>query len=257
MGKKALVFLAATALLLGALSGVAWAHPAYKASSPPSGGSVSSPPSEVWVDFTEQIEGGRLEVFDACGDQVDNGDSTQNLTSDRLTVTLSASRAGTYRVDWSVLGSDGHQTKGSFTFSATVGEAGPGEDPPPEPEPRGGGGGPRGGGGGTDPEPDPAGGGGTARGTESQARGRGPSEGRADTGGSGAGRSGRIGAREDRARGAVAAPGEEAETEPTSDPGIWDGIPLGDFLVALGVAALIGAAGGRIYAGIMGPAPPR
>jgi hypothetical protein len=34
---------------------------------------------------------------------------------------------------------------------------------------------------------------------------------------------------------------------------IWDGIPLGDFAISLVVAALIGAAGGRIYAGIVGP----
>ena len=257
MGSRTLFSLAASAVLFAALSGTALAHPAYKASDPPSGASVSAPPGELWVEFTETIEGGKLEVFDQCGAQVDNGDSTQNLTNDRITVTLSASMQGTYRVDWSVLGSDGHPTRGSFTFSASAGEECPDEEPPPsQGEPRGGTGpGEREGRPGSEQQPIRSGGGGAGprevgREAASSGQGNGP-RGPREAG------DGRTEARTGRAGNAVAAPGDPEENPPAPDPGIWDGIPIGDFLVALGVAALIGAAGGRIYAGIMGPAPRR
>lgn len=255
MGRRKIFSLVAGTVFLAALSGTAWAHPAYKASDPPSGSSVSSPPGELWVEFTETIEGGKLEVFDACDAQVDNGDSTENLTSDRLTVSLSASTQGTYRVDWSVLGSDGHPTRGSFTFSVSGGEECAGEEPPPsQDDPREG----------NQPreredrqgsDPAPVGAPGTDTGRQG---GQGDRPSRADDGTrAGEGREDRTNARRDRTAEAVAAPEDPQESAPTSNPGIWDGIPIGDFLVALGVAAVIGAAGGRIYAGIMGPAPPR
>lgn len=37
---------------------------------------MSSPPSEVWAEFTEPpAPGSTLKVYDGCGAQVDNGDS--------------------------------------------------------------------------------------------------------------------------------------------------------------------------------------
>jgi hypothetical protein len=44
----------------------------------------------------------------------------------------------------------------------------------------------------------------------------------------------------------------QEETPAEAEPGIWD-LPWGDFAVALVIAALIGAVGGFVYAGIMGP----
>lgn len=35
-------------------------------------------------------------------------------------------------------------------------------------------------------------------------------------------------------------------------PSVWEGIPMGAFFVALGLSMVVGAAGGKIYAGIMG-----
>ena len=56
--------------------------------------------------------------------------------------------------------------------------------------------------------------------------------------------------REQRARvpNLLAASDQEQEPKP-----VWDGIELDSFLTGLLLAAIIGAAGGKIYAGIMGP----
>jgi hypothetical protein len=45
-----------------------------------------------------------------------------------------------------------------------------------------------------------------------------------------------------------------AEDEPQLEaPSVWEGIRLEPFLTGLLLAAIIGAAGGKMYAGIMGP----
>jgi hypothetical protein len=44
----------------------------------------------------------------------------------------------------------------------------------------------------------------------------------------------------------------QEEAPATPEPGVWD-LPVGGFAVALVIAALVGAVGGFVYAGIMGP----
>ena len=243
--KRILLLGSASLLIVAALAGVAEAHPAYKDSSPQAGASVGSPPSELWVDFTERIEGGSVTITDPCGDRADHGEDEMNLTSDRLTTGMHGDKAGSYLVQWSVLGSDGHNTRGEFTFTSSSGAECPGTKEP-------------------DPEP-----------KEKPAREREVSRPRTETDD----RSGTTDVRTDRRVAQRDASSENTtrertrrsredtkterdleevaqspvETTETGEKSIWDGIPIGDFLIALGVAALIGAAGGRIYAGIVGP----
>ena len=245
---KRLLFAATAALLLSSLSGTAWAHPAYKDSDPKADATVPAPPTEVWVEFTESIEEGYVHVYDPCGERVDHGEPERNLTNDRITVGTHGDKAGAYRVHWEVLGSDSHITRGEFSFSSSSGDTCPvADDDEDEPEP--------------DPErpsnDDDRSETDTTRTTDDP---RSPEE-RSDAAESerreGTERrdSRRQDARADErdADTDAVAQDQTIDAEETAAKGIWDGIPMGDFIIALVVAALIGAAGGRIYAGILGP----
>lgn len=130
---------AARALLIGTVATVvsivgapvASAHADYRDSDPPDGASVSSPPGEVWAEFTEQpVEGSTIVITDPCGQRVDKGDYRyQPFPINRITVSMSADKAGAYRATWTVTSdADGHTTRGTFTFTSTGGEACPGAE---------------------------------------------------------------------------------------------------------------------------------
>lgn len=220
----------------------AYAHAAYKDSDPKDEATVSSPPSSVWAEYTEPVEEGYLHIFDPCGVQVDDGNT--QTTGYRMTVGMSADRAGTYRVDWKAASAiDPHVTSGTFTFTVTDGEPCASSD---EEE-------------GTREENEDSG----RRDRSNEASSNGSSgadsnERVARTNGPRRGRDAEVkGTRQvrNRLRGNPAQ-GDDialAQSAPAAERGLWEGIPLGGFLLAMAVAAAIGAAGGRIYANIMGP----
>lgn len=245
---------AAAAVLLPAAP--ALAHAAYKDSDPPDGGRVGSPPSRVTAEFTEPLAGGSyLQVTDPCGKRVDAGDVS--ITGYTMSVSMNGDAAGRYVVFYKAHSQlDPHVTQGEFDFSASAGGRCPGSEPEREvaagPETGGGsGGGGRSGG--------ASGGGATSSGSaNSTAASSGSGAAERGTNGSG-NRSSRGTSSSPRERSGfqpkratvpniAAAPERESETEP-----IWDGIRLEPFLTGLMLAAIIGAAGGKIYAGIMGP----
>lgn len=223
----------------------AYAHAAYKDSDPRDEATVSSPPSSVWAEYTEPVEEGYLRIFDPCGVQVDDGNT--QATGYRMTVGMSADRAGTYRVDWKAASAiDPHVTSGTFTFTVTDGEPCASSDEEA-----------------TAPEEDDDSGrrdrsddtsapreSAAARSDERAA----PTDDRRKDG-----RDAEVkGRRQVRNRpSGNAARGDDnitlAQSAPAAERGLWDGIPFGGFLLAMAVAAAIGAAGGRIYANIMGP----
>ena len=253
----AAIGLAVAALIVLPLA-PAGAHAAYKQSDPADESTLPNPPTSIWAEFTEPpTEESNLKVYGPCGDRVDPGDSA--AAGYRITVSMEGVHAGTYRVDFDVASKlDGHGTDGSFTFTSTGGEQCPAE------------------GGGTDDGSDENEGGGS--GDDGLGTGKGTGGGGDDGNGS-LGASG-SGSDADEASGSAAGKGDpstkagaakkrdKAEDQPAGSGdqelaggtlpdeekrGIWHGIPLSGFLMAMIVAALIGAAGGRIYAGIMGP----
>jgi methionine-rich copper-binding protein CopC len=246
-------------LLLVLQASPAAAHARFEASTPGDGQTVSSPPSQVDADFSEPVTSDSfLEVTDPCGNVVSG---SSRPVADKVSVSMSGTRAGTYSVFFRVQSSvDSHVTEGSFSFASSGGDPCPGEEPP------------GGSGGGNDNTNEPSGGGsgrsdddnsdpgspggddpaaptddsGTSTDTTSTTGGNGGGGGeRGGKGGSGGGRGNEGGG--DGVRLAVDE-GEKRRRGP--DP--WD-LPMDGLLIALGIAALIGAAGGRIYASIMGP----
>ena len=260
--RRALTALGVGVLLCVIAPPPAFAHAAYESSDPANGSSVSSPPSRVMATFTEPVvEGSRLDVYDPCGDKVDNGDSL--VAGDQITISMSADKQGEYTVSFDVVSAvDSHNTKGEFSFTSSGGALCAGEVQEEEPEAPSsrsqGGGGSGGGESGSQPGP------GTV---VSESTGSDPSAGTgASTSGAGGGGDGRQGTRlasdqgddkpsftarnRPRARVPNIQPIAASAEEQQSD--ILDGVPLSSFAMGLVLAAVIGAAGGKIYAGIMG-----
>jgi methionine-rich copper-binding protein CopC len=249
-----LLLSAMVGLLLLISAGPASAHAAYKGSNPPDEGTVSTPPSEVWAEFTEPLIGdSTLQIFDPCGDRVDAGDYQVVLT--RITVSMSSDKQGTFTANWAVISdTDGHRTSGTFTFTSTGGAACPGQaQEPPDDKPKG-----------------------SQTGSDDAPRSRAGSDpGSSDTettsvaSGStdskvseskkprkhGPGKHGRHkgprakGKNVDRAGGARSV---ELTRTDDSDPSSSSGdIPASWMLISFGIAALIGAAGGQVYSAIV------
>lgn len=249
MRRIVLLVAASLVALLAALPGVASAHAAYKSSDPADGSSVSAAPSRVTAEFTEPLaDGSFLQITDPCGSRVDGGDVS--IVGYEMSVSMSGSRSGTYTVFYKALSQlDPHVVEGTFTFDVSSGEGcePPAEEPPPER---------------TDPGP-------SEDAQETSTRDDDPLLAQADAGGGG-GRRGPAGGGGDfeierSVRRSSRPPGKEpiaakvpniAAPQPTDQEegsSVYDGIPMGSFVISLLLAALIGAAGGKIYAGIMGP----
>jgi methionine-rich copper-binding protein CopC len=97
-------------------------------SQPEDGAVLAQSPEQLVAWFSEELEthSSTLQVLDAAGRQVDNGDSGVDLNDPNhasLIVTLPASLpAGEYTAHWAVISAaDGDATEGEFTFS--VGQA--------------------------------------------------------------------------------------------------------------------------------------
>ncbi|MDQ3953260.1 MAG: copper resistance protein CopC [Actinomycetota bacterium] len=248
------VLLVACAALVAAAP-AASAHAAYKSSDPADGATVASPPSRVSAEFTEPLtQSSSLQVFDPCGTRVDHGGST--VSGYEMSVSMSGEFSGTYVVDFTAQSSfDSHTTRGSFTFTSSGGSSCAG-DPEPTQPPSGGGGGGSGGGG--------AGGGGgsgdggaVAQDPVVSTEGSGATSGSGGTGGprpaGGTSNARNRPARDAGSRDAgPVAFQNTGDRTPAGEPAPWD-LPVDGVVIAFALCVMIGAAGGRVYAGIVAP----
>ncbi len=108
------------------LSALAWAHAFPQKSSPQAGASVQTSPKQVDIWFNSTLEPlyNRLQVKDAHGKVVSEGDATVDARDpERLSVRLQpALPPGQYHVHWRVTSRDGHHTEGDFVFSIASGQ---------------------------------------------------------------------------------------------------------------------------------------
>lgn len=115
------VALAAVSLLAAADRALAHAH--LRSATPPADGTVRSAPAAIEITFTEAIEpafsGARVSGPD--GRTVPLGKPSLGSDGKALVVPLPGQPlpAGSYRVDWHVLSTDGHKTSGSYGFSVS------------------------------------------------------------------------------------------------------------------------------------------
>jgi copper resistance protein C len=111
--------ISATCVLLGCLT-ASWAHAhAYPDSvSPPDGASLTQPPREVKIQFTEgvELEFSRIDVKSTTGQKVSKG-NIRRVAADTLAIELLPLEPGSYLIAWRVLSVDTHITEGVLRFT--------------------------------------------------------------------------------------------------------------------------------------------
>jgi copper resistance protein C len=239
-------------VLLAVLAGPALAHPVPESYNPGDGASLSSAPSEVSVNFNENLSQGTLEVYDPCGEQVDNGQT--EIFLDEMTVGMSSDRAGTFTAIWAVVGSDSHKVSGDWTFTVSSGEPCPGAE------------------GGTDGQEQPRSGGGAPSSDNSNDTDAGTTSSSSDQANPASGGDGEEdkktsdgNGKHGHKSGSKASDGKEsgdaegpsvASDSPvptTISPDQPKDIPVDWMVISFSIAALIGAVGGQIYVNLSGP----
>ena len=102
---------------------MASAHSFPEKESPSAGQKVTSPPSEVVIDFDAPIEKlfAKLEVTGADGQNLVAGAPQISDDGIRMSVKVPALKPGDYTVKWAVVGIDTHHTEGSYTFTVASG----------------------------------------------------------------------------------------------------------------------------------------
>jgi methionine-rich copper-binding protein CopC len=100
-----------------ASSGAALAHAELHHASPEAGSTVSEPPHEVALTFTDSLEAAfsSTDVTNSSGVRVDEGKPQVN--GNMIRISLKTLSPGSYRVHWRAVSVDTHRIEGSFTFS--------------------------------------------------------------------------------------------------------------------------------------------
>ena len=97
----------------------AFAHARLDHANPAVGSTVTQPPTEISLWFTEALEAkfSTIEVRDAQGRPMQAGPATlARGNTAQLRVPLKPLPPGTYKVIWRVLSVDTHRTQGDFIF---------------------------------------------------------------------------------------------------------------------------------------------
>jgi copper resistance protein C len=112
--------LAAIALLAPLLfaAAPAHAHAFLDRAEPRVGSSVTSPPRQISLWFTQNLEPAfsGAQVRDSAGARVDQGARVDSANRSLMRISLGPLRPGSYKVYWRVLSVDTHTTEGSFSF---------------------------------------------------------------------------------------------------------------------------------------------
>jgi len=104
-------------------AGPALAHSLLLESSPAAGATLASAPDTLMLRFNNRIEKplSRIRLVDAAGVQRPLTLSADGGGADRLIATVPSLPAGTWRVEWQVLSTDGHVVAGRFEFKVEAG----------------------------------------------------------------------------------------------------------------------------------------
>ena len=115
------ILLSSTAALAVWMVGLrpASAHAFLTTASPGVGSTVSTPPREVVINYTEGVEPlfSTITVTDASGARVDTGKPHLQGGDAHLAISLKPLMAGAYKVTWHATATDTHKTQGSFGFT--------------------------------------------------------------------------------------------------------------------------------------------
>lgn len=137
-GRRALAP-AGLALALSAVPAMALGHVSLESSSPEAGENLQTAPTEVTLTFDGELDpaDSTFSVVDHDGMEVGSGEVDLDV-ADRnvMTGSVDITEPGVYTVEWSVVGADGHEITGAFSFGFATDEdipeatGGHGHEPP-------------------------------------------------------------------------------------------------------------------------------
>ncbi len=104
------------AVVLMCVYASAAAHTDLRSSNPADGSVVNTAPEQLQLTFTEAVSLVRFNLTDSSGKklELDFTPSTERKTEYLMAVPLM--QTGQYKVDWAVIGEDGHTVANSFSF---------------------------------------------------------------------------------------------------------------------------------------------
>ncbi len=107
-----------TTLLLVAIAQPVWAHAVLMQSTPKLNSTVKGPDVPVWLKFNVRVDGGRsrLHLMAPDGSPI-SLEALKQTAPDILESRATGLKAGTYKLQWQVLASDGHISSGEVTFT--------------------------------------------------------------------------------------------------------------------------------------------
>ncbi len=134
---RLLIVLLAAAALTVALPGIALGHVHVESTTPEPGTNLDDPPSEVVIEFDGELDPDQSSFTVRGGDGAVVGEGEVDLSvADRnvLRGDVSISEPGIYDVEYSVVGLDGHELTGEFSFGFQATEAVPTPEPDEHPD---------------------------------------------------------------------------------------------------------------------------
>ena len=105
-------------VLLAAFSQPAWAHAILMESKPALHSSVKGPDVAIWLRFNVRVDGSRSRLHLVAPDGSQQSLSIAKQSSpDILQSQASSLKPGAYKLQWNVLASDGHMSRGEVPFT--------------------------------------------------------------------------------------------------------------------------------------------
>ena len=93
------------------------AHVALAQSEPVAGSTLNAGPENLVLGFTEAVRLLKVSVSGKVGKEIDIGFKPMAMEHEKFTLPLPVLATGEYRVNWTVMGKDGHRMEASFDFA--------------------------------------------------------------------------------------------------------------------------------------------
>lgn len=108
-----------TALLCAFAFSTAFGHGAVESTSPKSGATLITPPTEIRLQFNEALEPAftTIKLFDPSGREVGTKAKARVENGKTAVLALPLLSPGTYRAEWKTVGHDGHHVHGTLGFT--------------------------------------------------------------------------------------------------------------------------------------------
>jgi copper resistance protein C len=118
--QRPLISISLTIVLIAGFSSPAWAHAILMESKPALHSSVTGPEVSIWLRFNVRIDGGRSRLHLLAPDGSQQAlPLAKQINPDILQSQAGGLKPGAYKLQWQVLASDGHISRGEVAFTVT------------------------------------------------------------------------------------------------------------------------------------------